>query len=407
MTDEPDLSHLRPDTKAIRGGIVRSQHHEMSEALHLTQGYVYDNAAQAEAAFADEIDVFMYSRYGNPTVEAFQDRLTAIEGAEACFATSTGMSAVFVSLASILGQGDRLVSSRALFGSTIKVYDTFFKKWGIEIDLVDGHRLEDWERALATPAKAVFFESPTNPMQDVVDVAAVAALGHKAGAIVICDNVFATPLGQRPLDLGADAVVYSATKHIDGQGRVLGGAILGTDDYVNGPVKTMVRQMGATISPFNAWIMLKGLETLGVRTRAQCASALDIAEWLEDQPGIGRVLYPFLPSHPQHELAKTQQTMGGTVVTVDLALPDGVDPLSQEAKDIAFRFIDALTLFELSNNFGDAKSIATHPSTTTHAKLGPEGQAAVGMSHATVRLSCGLEDVEDLREDLAKALAAI
>ena len=407
MSDKPDLSHLRPDTRAVRAGIDRSQAAEMSEGLFLTQGYVYESAEAAEAAFAGELDVFMYSRYGNPTVEAFQDRLAAVEGAEACFATATGMAAVFVSMASVLGQGDRLVTSRALFGSTINVYEQFFKKWGIQIDYVDGHRIESWEEALSTPAKVVYFESPTNPMQDVVDVRAVSELARKAGALSICDNVFATPLGQRPLELGADAVVYSATKHIDGQGRVLGGAILGSADYVNGPVKTMVRQMGATLSPFNAWVMLKGLETLGVRTRAQCATALEIAEWLEQQPGVARVLYPFLPSHAQYELARSQQTMGGTVVTLDLALPDGLDPASAQAKEAAFRFMNSLTLFELSNNFGDTKSIATHPATTTHSKLGDEGRAKVGLSHATVRLSMGLEDVEDLRDDIAKALAQI
>ncbi len=407
MTDQPDLSHLRPDTRAIRAGIERSDAREMSEGLFLTQGYVYESAAQAEAAFAGDIDMYMYARYGNPTVEAFQQRLAAIEGADACFATATGMAAVFVSLASILGQGDRLVSSRALFGSTLNVYKQLFLKWGIEIELVDGHRNDDWERALATPAKAVYFESPTNPMQDIVDIAAVSALAHKAGALVICDNVFATPLGQRPLELGADAVVYSATKHIDGQGRVLGGAILGTDEYVNGPVKQMVRQMGATISPFNAWVMLKGLETLGVRTRAQCASALELATWLEAQPAVAQVLYPFLPSHPQHALAVKQQSLGGTVVTAKLKLPDGAAPHSAAAKDAAFRFMDGLALFELSNNFGDAKSIATHPATTTHSKLTDEEREAVGMSHATVRLSVGLEDVEDLREDIAKALSEV
>ena len=402
MTDESDFSQYRPDTRAIRAGLERSQHHEMSEGLFMTQGYVYDRAADAEAAFAGELDVYMYARYGNPTVTAFQERLRAIEGAEACFATATGMSAVFVALASILGSGDRLVASRALFGSSVQVFNLYFAKWGIEVEYVDGHVTDQWEKALARPAKAVFFESPTNPMQDVVDVRRVAELAHKADAIVVVDNVFATPIGQRPLELGADVVVYSATKHIDGGGRVMGGAILGGDEYVNGPVKMMVRQMGPTLSPFNAWVLLKGLETLAVRVRQQSASALAIAEFLETQKGVARVLYPFLDSHPQVELAKSQMTLGGTVVTFDLAPRKGSD-----AKAEAFRVMDALRLFELSNNLGDAKSIVTHPATTFHRSLGPDGRAAIGESDSTIRLSVGLEDVEDLKEDLARALGAL
>jgi O-succinylhomoserine sulfhydrylase len=401
MTDEADLSKYRPDTRAIRAGIERSQHHEMSEGLFMTQGYVYDRAADAEAAFAGELDVYMYARYGNPTVTAFQERLRAIEGAEACFATATGMSAVFVALASILTSGDRLVASRALFGSSIQVFNLYFAKWGIEVEYVDGHVLDQWEAALARPAKAVFFETPTNPMQDIVDVRRVSQIAHGAGAMVIVDNVFATPIGQRPLEMGADAVIYSATKHIDGQGRVMGGAILGSDEYVNGPVKMMVRQMGPTLSPFNAWVLLKGLETMPVRVRAQAASALAIAEFLEGQKGVARVLYPFLDSHPQVELARSQMAIGGTVVTFDLAAAKGAD-----TKAAAFRVMDALRLFELSNNLGDAKSIVTHPATTFHRSLGPDGRAAIGESDGTIRLSVGLEDVEDLKEDLAQALNA-
>jgi O-succinylhomoserine sulfhydrylase len=410
MTNEPDLRKYRPDTRAIRGGIERSQHHEMSEGLFLTQGYVYDRAADAEAAFAGELDVYMYARYGNPTVTAFQERLRAIEGAEACFATATGMSAVFVALASILGSGDRLVASRALFGSSIQVFNLYFAKWGIEVEYVDGHVLDQWEAALARPTKAVFFETPTNPMQDIVDVRGVAALAHAAGALVVVDNVFATPIGQRPLEMGADVVIYSATKHIDGQGRVMGGAILGSDEYVNGPVKMMVRQMGPTLSPFNAWVLLKGLETMPVRVRAQAASALAIAEFLEGQKAVGRVLYPFLESHPQVALAKSQMTIGGTVVTFDLAAKgsdaQGSYAQGADAKAAAFHVMDTLRLFELSNNLGDAKSIVTHPATTFHRSLGPDGRAAIGESDGTIRLSVGLEDVEDLKEDLARALAA-
>ncbi|HEX7589432.1 MAG TPA: O-succinylhomoserine sulfhydrylase [Demequinaceae bacterium] len=411
MTDEPDLSKYRPDTRAIRGGIERSQHHEMSEGLFMTQGYVYDRAADAEAAFAGELDVYMYARYGNPTVTAFQDRLRAIEGADACFATATGMSAIFTALASILTSGDRLVASRALFGSSIQVFNLYFANWGIEVEFVDGHVLDQWEAALARPAKAVFFETPTNPMQDIVDVRRVAELAHAAGAMVIVDNVFATPIGQRPLEMGADAVIYSATKHIDGQGRVMGGAILGSDEYVNGPVKMMVRQMGPTLSPFNAWVLLKGLETMPVRVRAQAASALAIAEFLEGRAGVARVLYPFLNSHPQVELARSQMSIGGTVVTFDLAAKGGGNrggaAQGSDTKAAAFRVMDALHLFELSNNLGDAKSIVTHPATTFHRSLGADGRAAIGESDGTIRLSVGLEDVEDLKEDLDRALGAL
>jgi len=406
MTEPSDCPDLRPDTLAVRGGVNRTAFQEMSEPIFLTQGYVYDTAAQAEAAFNGEIDRYQYSRYGNPTVTMFQDRLAAMEGAEACFATATGMAAVFVSLAAILKQGSRLVASKALFGSSLVVFNEYFANWGISVDYVDGHVNADWSRALATPADAVFVESPSNPMQDIVDIAFVAGLSRAAGALLIVDNVFATPIGSRPLELGADAVVYSATKHIDGQGRVLGGAVLGSAEYVE-KVLTMVRTMGATMSPFTAWVLGKSLETLPVRVRAQSAAAHELAAWLDADPRVAVARYPLLPSHPQYELAARQMTLGGTLVTIDVALADGVDPHGDEAKAAAFRFMDALRVFDLANNLGDSKSIATHPATTTHRRLGPEGRAAVGMSSATIRLSIGLEDIEDLREDLERGLSAI
>jgi len=405
MTDA-DCPELRPDTLAVRAGMHRTPFQEMAEPIFLTQGYVYDTAAEAEAAFNGELDRYQYSRYGNPTVTMFQDRLAAMEGAQACFATATGMAAVFVSLASILRQGSRLVAAKALFGSSLVVFNEYFAGWGIQVDYVDGHINADWERALATPADAVFVESPSNPMQDIVDIEFVSTLAHAAGAIVIVDNVFATPLGSKPLQLGADAVVYSATKHIDGQGRVLGGAVLGSAEYVE-KVLTMVRTMGATMSPFTAWVLGKSLETLPVRVRAQAAAAADLAAWLDAHPRVAVARYPLLPSHPQYELAARQMTLGGTLVTIDVALAEGVDPHGDEAKAAAFRFMDALQVFDLANNLGDAKSIATHPATTTHRRLGPEGRAAVGMTSATIRLSIGLEDVEDLRADLARALDAV
>jgi O-succinylhomoserine sulfhydrylase len=395
---------LRPDTLAVRGGTVRSQFQETSEALFLTQGYVYEHAADAEAAFAGESDRFLYSRYGNPTVSSFEERLRLLEGAEACFATASGMSAVFTALAALVRSGSRIVAARALFGSSVVIFDEILAKWGVRTDYVDGHVPEQWEAALATPADVVFFETPSNPMQDLVDIAAVSALAHAAGAVVVVDNVFATPVLSRPLPLGADVVVYSATKHIDGQGRVLGGAVLGTDAFVHGPVQTLIRNTGPSLSPFNAWVLLKGLETLSLRVRHQTASALTLATWLEQHPAVASVRYPYLPSHPQHALALAQQDGGGTVVTFDLRVP-GTDP--ELTKKATFGVLDALRVIDVSNNLGDAKSLVTHPATTTHRKLGPAGRAAVGIAESTVRLSVGLEDPADLRDDLDEALGSL
>ncbi len=398
-------TELRPDTLAVRGGLVRSQFQETSEALFLTQGYVYGAAAEAEAAFAGEADRFLYSRYNNPTVSTFEERLRLLEGAEAAVATASGMSAVFTSIAALVQSGSRIVSARALFGSTVVIFEEILAKWGVRTDYVDGHELAQWRDALSTPADVVFFETPSNPMQDLVDIAEVSRLAHAAGATVIVDNVFATPVLSRPLELGADVVVYSATKHIDGQGRVLGGAILGTDEYVRGPVQTLVRNTGPSLSAFNAWVLLKGLETLSLRVRHQTASALQVATWLEQQPGVSLVRYPYLPSHPQHGLALAQQSGGGTVVTVNLAVPDGSTP--DVAKKATFGVLDALRVVDISNNLGDAKSMVTHPATTTHRKLGPEGRAAVGIAESTIRLSVGLEDPADLIDDLAHALGTL
>ncbi len=400
-----ERSSLRPDTLAVRGGQVRSQFGEFGEALFLTQGFTYDSAGQAEAAFAGEVDRFLYSRYNNPTVSTFEERLRLLDGAQACYATASGMSAVFTALAALVGQGSRVVAARALFGSSVVIFDEILAKWGVRTDYVDGHELAQWESALATPADVVFFETPSNPMQDLVDIEAVSRLAHAAGAVVVVDNVFATPVFSRPLDLGADVVVYSATKHIDGQGRVLGGAILGTEDFVRGPVQTLIRNTGPSLSPFNAWVLLKGLETLSVRVRHQAASALALARWLEEHPAVESVRYPFLPSHPQHALAVRQQTGGGTVVTFTLRTPSDATP--EIAKKATFGVLDALRVIDISNNLGDAKSIVTHPATTTHRKLGSEGRAKVGIGEATVRLSVGLEDVDDLKDDLTQALATL
>jgi O-succinylhomoserine sulfhydrylase len=385
---------MRPDTLAIRGGLARSSFDETAEAIFLTSGFVYDSAEQAEAAFKEEIEKFIYSRYGNPTVAMFEERLRLLEGAEACFATASGMSAVFVALSALLGQGDRVVASRGLFGSCFVILDEILPRWGVETVFVDGPDLEQWRDALSEPTTAVFFETPSNPMQELVDMASVVDLAHAAGAKVVVDNVFGTPVFSKPLQFGADVVVYSATKHIDGQGRTLGGAVLGSREFIDGPVKNLMRHTGPAMSPFNAWVLVKGLETLSLRVEKQAASALAVAQSLEEHPRVTRVVYPWLESHPQHELARRQMSGGGTVVTFEV---DG-------GKAEAFAVMNALRIVDISNNLGDAKSMVTHPATTTHRRLSPEARAAVGITDGTVRISIGLEDPADLIEDLTAAL---
>jgi O-succinylhomoserine sulfhydrylase len=329
----------------------------------------------------------------------FEERLRLIEGAEACFATSSGMSAVFTGLGALLGAGDRLVAGRSLFGSCFVVCNEILPRWGVETVFVDGTDLDQWEQALSEPTTAVFFETPSNPMQSLVDIAAVSEMAHAAGAKVLLDNIFATPLLQQGLPLGVDVVIYSGTKHIDGQGRVLGGAILGDKEYINGPVQTLMRHTGPALSPFNAWVLLKGLETLSVRVNYSNASALRVAEFLESHPSVRWVRYPFLASHPQHDLAKRQMTGGGTVVTFELDAPEG------RGKERAFEVLDKLSVIDISNNLGDSKSLITHPATTTHRAMGPEGRAAIGLGDAVVRISVGLEGTEDLIADLDRALS--
>lgn len=399
MTDRPHHD-WRPATRAVRGGLARTGFAETAEALFLTQGYVYASAAEAEAAFAEEIDHYVYSRYGNPTVTMFEERLRQIEGAEDCFATASGMAAVFSALLGELNAGDRIVASSALFGPCVVVLRDLLPRWGIRTTFVDGHDLDAWRGALAEPTNAVFFESPSNPMQDLIDIPAVCELAHEAGALVFVDNVFATPILQRPIELGADVVVYSATKHIDGQGRVLGGAVLGTGEFIRTRVEPIIRHTGPCISPFNAWVLGKSLETLALRVEASSRAALDIAVRLESHRRIASVRYPFLPSHPQHDLARRQMSGGGTVVTFTLAGADA------DGKRDAFAVLDALRLIDISNNLGDAKSLITHPATTTHRKLTDADRRAAGIMDGTVRLSVGLEDPEDLMEDLDQALRA-
>lgn len=386
-------------TIGVRGGLLRSGFDETAEGLYLTSGYVYGSAAEAEKAFTGEIDRFVYSRYGNPTVAMFEERLRLIEGAPAAFATSSGMAAVFTGLGALLGAGDRLVVGRSLFGSCFVVCNEILPRWGVETVFVDGEDLDQWEQALSKPTTAVFFETPSNPMQSLVDIAAVSEMAHAAGAKVVLDNIFATPLLQQGLPLGVDVVIYSGTKHIDGQGRVLGGAILGDKEYIDGPVQTLMRHTGPALSPFNAWVLLKGLETLSIRVDYSTASALRVAEFLEDHPGVRWVRYPYLASHPQHDLAKRQMSGGGTVVTFELDAPEGM------GKQRAFEVLDKLAIIDISNNLGDSKSLITHPATTTHRAMGPEGRAAIGLGDGVVRISVGLEGTEDLIADLDRALS--
>ena len=386
-------------TIGVRGGLLRSQFEETAEAMYLASGYVYDRASAAEQAFAGEVDRYVYSRYGNPTVTMFEERLRLIEDAPAAFATASGMAAVFTSLGALLGAGDRLVAARSLFGSCFVVCNEILPRWGVETVFVDGDDLSQWEEALSLPTQAVFFETPSNPMQSLVDIAAVSQLSHAAGAKVVLDNVFATPLLQQGLPLGVDVVVYSGTKQLDGQGRVLGGAILGDKEYIDGPVQKLMRHTGPALSPFNDWILLKGLETLSVRVEYSNASAQRIAEFLENHPAVNWVRYPYLPSHPQHDLAKRQMSGGGTVVTFALDAPDSA------AKRRAFEVLDKLALIDISNNLGDAKSLITHPATTTHRAMGVEGRAAIGLGDNVVRISVGLEGTEDLIADIDQALS--
>lgn len=384
------------DTLLIRGAQERSQHGETAEALYLSSGFVYDSAAEAEARFAGEAPGFVYSRYGNPTVEIFEQRLALLEGAEKCYATASGMGAVFTALFSALKAGERIVASRALFGSCHFIVTQLLPRYGVESELVDGTDLAAWERALAKPTQAVFIETPANPTLELVDLKAVSELAHRAGARVFVDNVFATPLGQRPLEQGADVVVYSATKHIDGQGRVLGGAVLADKAFLTEQFLPVFRHTGPSLSAFNAWVLVKGLETLSLRVERATATTLRLAEALEQHSAAPWVRHPFLPSHPQAALARRQMSHGGTLIALDLG-----------TKARAFAFLDALKVFDISNNLGDSKSLVTHPLTTTHRAVAEADRKAIGVTPGLVRLSIGLEDPRDLWRDLDQALNAL
>jgi O-succinylhomoserine sulfhydrylase len=386
----------RPQTRLVRGGLARSEFGETAEAIYLTSGYVYADAEQAEARFQNKDPGFIYSRYGNPTVTMFEERMCLLEGAPAARAVSTGMAAVNAALMCQVRAGDRVVASRALFGSCRYIIEELLPRYGVTTTLVDGTDLDQWRAALKPGTRCVFIETPANPTLEVIDIRAVADLAHAVGARFLVDNVFATPVLQKPLPLGADIVIYSATKHIDGQGRCLGGIVLGNESFINDELFPYLKHTGPSLSPFNAWVMLKGLETLELRVRQHCTNASVVADFLAAHPAISRLLYPGRTDFPQFALAQRQMPGGGSLVTFDLA--------GDKAR--VFRFLNALNLIDISNNLGDAKSLITHPATTTHQRLSPEARAQLGITDSMVRLSVGLEDPADLIEDLDQALAA-
>ena len=393
---EKTARRLSPRTNLVHAGTWRSSHGEMSEALFLTQGFVYDTAAAAEARFLGEDEGFIYARYGNPTVRMFEERMMALEGAEDAFATASGMAAVNAALFCQLKAGDHVLAAKALFGSCLYILEEILPRYGVEVTFVDGKNIDEWKNAIREDTAAVFFESVSNPALEVVDIAAVAELAHAVGAKVVCDNVFATPVYSDAIVQGADVVVYSATKHIDGQGRALGGVILGTEEHIRGTVEPYMKHTGGSLSPFSAWLMLKGLETIELRVKAQTESAQRIAEALSQEDKLAHVAYPGLPAHPQHDLAMRQMGAGGTVVVFDAG-----------SREAAFKLLNSLDIVIISNNLGDAKSIATHPASTTHQRLPEPQKAALGITPGLIRLSVGLEDAEDLIEDLRHAIAAI
>ena len=385
-------------TKLVHAGTRRSQYGEVSEAIFLTQGFVYDTAEAAEARFIKSgDDEFIYARYGNPTVRMFEERIAALEGAEDAFATASGMAAVNAALMSVLQAGDHVVSSRALFGSCLYILEDVLPRFGIEVTFVDGADLKQWKKAIRPDTKAVFLESISNPTLELIDLKAVCDIAHSAGALVIVDNVFATPIYSYALPAGADLVVYSTTKHVDGQGRCLGGVVLGSTEMIRKTIEPFIKHTGGAMSPFNAWVMLKSMETMDLRVRAQTATANAVAKALEGHPQLNRTLYPHLKSHPQYALAKSQMEAGGTVLAIDI----------KGGKDPAFKFLNALDIFIISNNFADAKSIVTHPATTTHQRLSEEQRDTLGITPGLVRVSIGLEDPDDLIADLKQALDAV
>lgn len=397
MVSDTPPRKFRPATQLVHGGTLRSHFGELSEALFLTQSFAYPTMEAAEARFKGEDPGFIYSRFSNPTVAMFEQRMCLLEGAEAARATASGMAAVTASMLAQLKAGDHVVAARALFGSCLYVVENLLPQLGIAATLVEGADLVQWKKAVRKETKILFLESPTNPGLEIYDIQAIADIAHEAGAKLIVDNVFATPMLQKPLELGADVVVYSATKHIDGQGRCLGGVILASQGIIDESIHNFLRQTGPAMSPFNAWVMLKGLETLPLRVAQQTKSASLIADFLSEQKSIDRVIYPFRKDHPQTDLAHKQMTGGGTLVSFDVS----------GGKATAFKLANKLELIKISNNLGDAKSLITHPATTTHQRLTPEARVALGISEGMLRLSVGLEDIADLIEDLGAGLAAV
>jgi O-succinylhomoserine sulfhydrylase len=389
---EPDWE-INPQTAAVRAGLARSGFGETAEALYLSSGFTYSSAEEAVDSFTDEVDHYLYSRFHNPTVAMFEKRLAAIEGAEFCVATGSGMSAMFASIACMVSAGDHVVASASMFSSCHVVITEFLPKWGVTFELVKGNDPAAWAKALSKPTKVVFIETPSNPLLDIVDIKLVSDLAHKVGATVIVDNIMASPVLQKPLQLGADVVMYSATKHIDGQGRVLAGAILGSFAYIHECLLPFVRHTGPALSPFNAWVLVKSLETMDMRVRRMSDNAQAIAEYLEKRPEIKSVRYPGLASHPEYALAQRQMSGGGSTIGIEFA---------GSAKD-AFKVMNALRIIDISNNLGDSKTLITHPASTTHRRLSPEVQAEMGITPSVVRLSVGLEYVDDLIKDLDQA----
>jgi O-succinylhomoserine sulfhydrylase len=386
----------RMDTLAVRAGIERSQFGEHSEALYLTSSFVFGSAAQAAARFANQEPGNIYSRFTNPTVAVLERRLAALEGAECCIATGSGMSAILSCAMGLLKSGDHVVCSASVFGATVQLFGTILKRFGVETTFVSGTGIDRWRAAVRPNTRLLFLETPSNPLTEVYDIAALARVAKEAGALLAVDNVFCTPVLQRPLDLGADIVVHSATKFLDGQGRVLGGAVLGRRDVIYEGVFGFLRTAGPSLSPFNAWVILKGLETLRIRVETQSANALELARWLEEQPAVERVYYPGLPSHPQYELAKRQQKGPGAILSFDV----------KGGKEAAWRVIDATRLLSITANLGDTKTTITHPASTTHGRISPEARAAAGIGDGLLRVAVGLENVEDIKADLARGLNA-
>jgi len=394
MDKEPDRKAADLATLGVRAGQVRTEFQEHGEALFLTSSFVFESAAQAQARFSGEDPGFVYSRFSNPTVSMLQDRLAALEGAEACLATASGMSAILAVGMSLLRSGDHVVCSASVFGATVQLFTNYFGRFGVETSFVSPTRVAEWQKACRPNTRLFFLETPSNPLTEVSDLRALSAVAKQAGALLAVDNVFCTPALQRPLELGADLVVHSATKHLDGQGRVIGGAVLGSAKLIQENLVPFLRTAGPSLSPFNAWVILKGLETLDLRMRAQSAAALELARWLETEPRVARVHYPGLESHPQHALAARQQKAGGAVLSFEL----------KGGREAAWRLIDATRLISITANLGDVKSTITHPATTTHGRLSPEARAAAGIGDGLVRLAVGLESVADLQADLKRGL---